>query len=300
MFLFDRSFKLYNFGYYIFGSILLILFSTLGQIPLLAFLPDEIMPGTDPMDLLNAIPSNLRIFLILISFVAVIPGIWLVVTKIHNLPVLSIITSRKKLDFNRVLFSFCSWGSLLTVLIVIEFILYPENYQLNFKFKEFIILSLIAILLVPIQTSVEEIVFRGYLMQGFGNWLNSRLMALILSSCVFGLLHLANPELQSLGYEFIFIYIGVGFVLGIMALMDEGLELSIGFHAANNLIIILLVTADWTVFQTESILINISEPEITTSYLISIIIIYPLLLLFFARKYNWSNWKEKLFSRIRN
>ena len=36
--------------------------------------------------------------------------------------------------------------------------------------------------------------------------------------------------------------------------MDDGLELAIGFHAANNLIAALLVTADWTVFQTESIL----------------------------------------------
>ena len=212
MFLFDRSFKLYNFGYYILGSILLILFSTLGQIPLLAYLPKEILPGTDPMDLLNSIPSNLRIFLILISFVFVLPGIWLVVTKLHNLPFMSIITSRKKIDFNRVFFSFFSWGFFLTVLILTEFLIYPENYQFNFKLKEFLILLIIAILLIPIQTTVEEIVFRGYLMQGFGHWLNSRLMALTLSSTVFGLLHLANPELQSLGYEFIFIYIGVGFV----------------------------------------------------------------------------------------
>jgi hypothetical protein len=31
--------------------------------------------------------------------------------------------------------------------------------------------------------------------------------------------------------------------------MDEGLELSLGFHAANNLIGALLVTSDWTVFK---------------------------------------------------
>ena len=34
-----------------------------------------------------------------------------------------------------------------------------------------------------------------------------------------------------------------------MTLMDDGLELAIGFHAANNLFAALLVTADWTVFK---------------------------------------------------
>jgi membrane protease YdiL (CAAX protease family) len=87
-------------------------------------------------------------------------------------------------------------------------------------------------------------------------------MALFLTSIVFGSLHLANPEITALGYEFIFLYISVGFLLGIMTLMDDGLELAIGFHAANNLIAALLVTADWTVFQTESILINIAEPSL--------------------------------------
>jgi hypothetical protein len=136
-------------------------------------------------------------------------------------------------------------------------------------------------------------------MQGFGHWLNSRFMALFLTSIVFGSLHLANPEITALGYEFIFLYISVGFLLGIMTLMDDGLELAIGFHAANNLIAALLVTADWTVFQTESILINIAEPSLGITDFIAPFIIYPIILAVFARKYSWSNWKEKLFSKVR-
>jgi hypothetical protein len=40
--------------------------------------------------------------------------------------------------------------------------------------------------------------------------------------------------------------------------MDDGLELTLGFHAANNLIGALLL--DWTVFQTHSILKDV-EPQ---------------------------------------
>ena len=267
---------------------------------MIPFLPTELpSPDANPMDIFKSIPSNLRLFLLLLSFVAVVPGIWLVVKKLHDLPIMSILSSRKKIDLERVMYSFMLWGSIVSAFVFIEYSLSPESYEINFKLKEFLILAVIAILFIPIQTSVEEIVFRGYLMQGFGHWLNSRFMALFLSSVVFGSLHLANPEITALGYEFIFLYITVGFLLGIMTLMDDGLELALGFHAANNLIAALLVTADWTVFQTESILIDISEPSLGITDFIAPFVVYPILLAIFARKYSWTNWREKLFSRTR-
>jgi membrane protease YdiL (CAAX protease family) len=300
MFLWDKSYKLKNFWYYILGSFILILFSTIGQLPMIPFLPSELpSPDADPMDIFKTIPSNLRLFLLLLSFAFVLPGIWLVVKKLHDLPIMSVLSSRKKIDLERVLYSFMLWGTVVSAFVFLEYSLNPENYVFNFKVKEFLILAVIAILFIPIQTSVEEIVFRGYLMQGFGHWLNSRFMALFLTSTVFGSLHLANPEITALGYEFVILYITVGFVLGIMTLMDDGLELALGFHAANNLIAALLVTADWTVFQTESILIDISEPSLGITDWITPFIVFPILLALFARKYSWTNWKEKLFSKVR-
>ena len=300
MFLWDKSYKLKNFWYYILGSFILILFSTIGQLPMIPFLPSELpSPDADPMDIFKTIPSNLRLFLLLLSFAFVLPGIWLVVKKLHDLPIMSVLSSRKKIDLERVLYSFMIWGTVVSAFVFLEYSLNPENYVFNFKVKEFLILAVIAILFIPIQTSVEEIVFRGYLMQGFGHWLNSRFMALFLTSTFFGSLHLANPEITALGYEFVILYITVGFVLGIMTLMDEGLELAIGFHAANNLIVALLLTADWTVFQTESILIDISEPSLGITDWITPFIVFPILLTVFARKYSWTNWKGKLFSKIR-
>ena len=300
MFLWDKSYKLKNFWYYILGSFILILFSIIGQLPMIPFLPSELpSPDADPMDIFKTIPSNLRLFLLLLSFAFVVPGIWLVVKKLHDLPIMSVLSSRKKIDLERVLYSFMLWGTVVSAFVFLEYSLNPDNYVFNFKVKEFLILAVLAILFIPIQTSVEEIVFRGYLMQGFGHWLNSRFMALFLTSTVFGSLHLANPEITALGYEFVILYITVGFVLGIMTLMDDGLELALGFHAANNLIAALLVTADWTVFQTESILIDISEPSLGITDWITPFIVFPILLALFARKYSWTNWKEKLFSKVR-
>ena len=88
-------------------------------------------------------------------------------------------------------------------------------------------------------------------MQGFGHWFNSRFMALFMSCVVFGLLHIVNPEVTQLGYGFLFVIFN-RFILGIMTLMDDGLELALGFHAANNLFIALLLTCRLDSFQTES------------------------------------------------
>jgi membrane protease YdiL (CAAX protease family) len=135
-------------------------------------------------------------------------------------------------------------------------------------------------------------------MQGLGVITKTRWFPLFFTSIVFGLLHIANPEVSKLGYELLIYYIGTGFFLGILTLMDEGLELALGFHAANNLFTALLVTSDWTVFQTDSVLIDMSEPALGADVYVPVFVIFPILLFIFAKKYKWSNWSEKLFGKI--
>ena len=136
-------------------------------------------------------------------------------------------------------------------------------------------------------------------MQGIGIISGNRWLPLILTSLAFGLMHYANPEIAKFGNVVYVFYIGSGLFAGIMTLMDDGLELAIGFHASNNLIVVLLLTADWTVFQTESILIDISEPSLGLSDWLAPLIVYPIIITILSRKYSWTNWKKKLFSKVR-
>ena len=218
---------------------------------------------------------------------------------IHNQTILSLTTSRKKVDWNRVFFSFSLWGGFTVVSTLVLYYLAPENFTINFNASKFFVFLILALFLIPLQTSFEEYLFRGYLMQGIGVVTKSRLVPLIVTSVLFGVMHIANPEVGKLGMIIMIYYIGTGFFLGIITLMDEGLELALGFHAANNLIGALLVTADWTAFQTDSILKDISEPSASFDVLFPIFVIFPILLIIFGRKYSWSNWKEKLTGPIR-
>ena len=80
--------------------------------------------------------------------------------------------------------------------------------------------------------------------------------------------------------------------------MDEGIELALGFHAANNLFAALLVTSNWTAFQTDSIWIDISEPKLSTEMIFSVLILYPLFLILIAKKYKWKNWFDTITKAI--
>ncbi|MGB0981180.1 MAG: lysostaphin resistance A-like protein [Winogradskyella sp.] len=222
------------------------------------------------------------------------------VKYIHKQSITSLTTARKKIDWKRIMFAFFLWGIISSSFVFFDYYNSPENYIYNFNLEPFIYLAIIAVLLVPLQTSFEEYLFRGYLMQGIGAFSKNRWLPLIFTSVLFGLMHIANPEVEKIGYFIMVYYIGTGFFLGIITLMDEGLELALGFHAANNLFTALLVTANYTAFQTPSILKSVADPSDSSVYeiILPVFIVFPILTFIFSKKYGWSNWKEKLFGSI--
>ena len=217
---------------------------------------------------------------------------------IQGISITTLTTSRTTIDWKRVFFSFFLWGSITSLMIVALYYTQPENFVWNFNPERFFIFLILAIILIPMQTSFEEYLFRAHMMQGLGLATNNRLVPLVVTSVLFGLMHIANPEVGKIGYIIMIYYIGTGFFLGIMTLMDEGLELALGFHAANNLVGALLVTADWTAFQTNSVLKDMSEPSAGFDVLTPVFVIFPILLLIFSKVYKWTNWKEKLFGKL--
>lgn len=292
-----------KFWKYLLGSIIIILASTIGQLPLViaialkSFKTGKSFPMTET-GMMTFLSLNTTLFLILFSFVIAFVAIILVVKYFHGQTLLSVTTSREKVDWKRILFSFTLWGFFTAATTVMMYYASPGDFVLNFKPIPFLILAIIGILLIPVQTSTEEYVFRGYLMQGFALLAKNRWFPLVMTSVIFGSMHIANPEVEKMGYIILVYYIGTGFFLGIITLMDEGMELALGFHAANNLVTALLVTSDWSAFQTNSIFKDVSSPSAGFEILVPVLIIFPILLFIFSKKYSWTNWKEKLTGTI--
>ena len=257
----------------------------------------DMIASGDTAYLMGLFESNLNFLYILLPFAGgLIFLLFIVVKFLHKQSITNLTTSRAKIDWSRVAFAFILWGVISTAMTMVDIYLSPDDYVFNFEINRFLILAVIAICLVPLQTSFEEYMFRGYLMQGIGNIFRNKWVPLIVTSVAFGLLHIANPEVDKLGNIIMIYYIGTGFFLGILTLMDEGMELALGFHAANNLFTALLVTADWTAFQTYSIYTSIADPSSmgASEIIVPVFVIFPILLLIFSKKYNWNNWFNKL------
>ncbi|MGV9004912.1 CPBP family intramembrane glutamic endopeptidase [Flavobacterium sp.] len=303
MFLENTIVPRHKFWSYLGGSVIFIFAAFVGQIPLAivaigkSFSAGKGIP-TDEKELMQLMDKNLSLFLILISFAFALFAIYLVSKYIHKQNFLSLTTARSKVDWKRIFFSFSLWGIFTVGSTLLMFYTAPENFVINFKWQPFIILFFISIVLIPIQTSTEEYIFRGYLMQGFASLARNKWFPLLMTSIIFGGMHIMNPEVRELGYTVMFYYIGTGLFLGIITLMDDGMELALGFHAANNLFAALLVTSDWSALQTDAVFKDISKPSAGIEVLIPLLIIFPLLLFIFSKKYRWNNWKEKLTGTI--
>lgn len=249
--------------------------------------------------MIDQIGKNVFLAINLMIFVVGLLAVFFWVKFIHQQTLTHFTTSRKKIDWKRIGLMFVIWGTFSAATTLLAVYSVPENYELQFNWTSFLPLLLISLVLFPFQTSFEEYLFRGQLLQGLGIATKSRAVSWIVTSVLFGVMHAANPEVEKLGPSIMIFYIGTGLVLGAMTLLDEGLELALGFHAANNIVGALLITSTWTAIQTDSVYLDTSVmPSFSIIDALPIFIGYPILLIILGKIYKWKNWKEKLFGRV--
>ncbi|NUY80027.1 CPBP family intramembrane metalloprotease [Flavobacterium sp. MAH-1] len=252
-------------------------------------------------DMLKTTPKNVMLVANLFPFALLLGLLFLMVRALHERSLLSLTTSRKKIDFGRIFFSF-TFIVLLTIgTFWISYEIDPSDLVWNFDPFKFSVLLVLSVLLFPAQIAFEEYLFRGFLMQQIGVATASRAVPFVITSILFGLFHSANPEVGEMGPGVMVFYIGTGFLLGIMTLMDEGLELALGFHLGNNLMAALLVTSDFSALQTDAVFRYTAQKDsgdMLSEMIVSIVITYPLILLILGKKYKWKGWREKLFGKV--
>lgn len=213
---------------------------------------------------------------------------------LHQRSIISLTTARAKVDFKRIFFAFFLVILVQVGFFVISYNIDSSNIQWNFEISKFVPLVIISLILFPIQIGFEEYFFRGYLMQQIGIATKSVWIPLIITSVLFGLVHGANPEVFEIGFKMMVFYIGTGLFMGLMTLLDDGLELALGFHFANNFVAATLITAEFSALQTDAIFKYTGEVDKIAMFnetLLTMAITYPLFLLLFSKKYKW-DWKK--------
>jgi uncharacterized protein len=290
-----------KFTKYIMGILVVFGFLMVGQLPILGLLYLQNNTNqNDNYELFQLVhDTNLQLFFMLLTFAFLLYGLFWTVKNVHKQPVIKLLTSRQQFDWKRFVFAFSVWALVMILNVGYSYWQNPDHFTVNFNPVRFGILFIIGIILIPIQTAAEEVLFRGYLLQGFTHLTMRVWLSLLITSFLFGLMHFANPEVQEIGQLIYFFYIGTGLFLGLVAVLDDGLELSIGFHAANNLIVALFVTSQWSALQTDAILKELTIANTTNEMAFTLLLAYPLLLCVFSKKYKWNNYKQKLFGSKR-
>jgi len=252
---------------------------------------------SNPMDFeALGIDPNLGLFLMIFTFITGLAALILCIKHLHKKKILSVLTGRKSFDWRRFFFAVFVWGCIMAVFTFGHSLLDPENYQLNYQPQLFWPMVAIAVLFLPFQTSFEEILFRGYLMQAFGIATRTRWIPLIITSVIFGAMHVTNPEVKEFGIGIALPqYIYFGFIFGLLVILDDGLELCLGVHAINNIFLSIFVTHKSSTLQTPAIF-NVQEITPTIDFL-ELILGGVIFLFIVSYKYNFQNWR-KVFDRI--
>lgn len=189
-------------------------------------------------------------------------GIFLATKWVHQRKWKTLINASGSICFKKLLFGFLIWSTLIVISFIVGFILNSNNRLLTFEPHRWWMFLPFAVVFTPIQVLSEELLFRGYLLQGISCIIRQPLLLTIVNSFLFAAAHLpiAQTSLETVWMTLYYFVWGVFLV--VVTLKSNGIELALGIHTATNLYGVLFVQATNSVITTPTIWkINPAHPK---------------------------------------
>jgi len=162
-----------SFWRYFTGSVSPFLVSNLiGAIPLavvmIAYAADGVMPERGGMPDFEAMGINLNLgfALTVFPFILAFFTLVLLVKPLHERAFGTVINGGRRIRWGRIFISAAVWTVLGGLGLLYSLRAHPDNFVLNNTSKSLAVLAVLALVTIPFQAGFEELVFRGYLMQG--------------------------------------------------------------------------------------------------------------------------------------
>tara|TARA_A100001037_G_scaffold90725_1_gene82174 strand:+ start:1478 stop:2449 length:972 start_codon:yes stop_codon:yes gene_type:complete len=273
---------------------------------ILGIIPILLHPNTDELLQSGNSPYTILNFITLMSgFLFGLVAFIFVAKYIHKRTLISYLTGFKTIQYDRIIFAIVI--SLLISGIPLILLALASNdcqniidksiecstgleFNPNFSFVTYIIFILIALIITPIQVGFEEILFRGYFLQGLGLFTKNPVLLSLIVGSLFMVAHLANPETTYGMAKYMTILMATGTIWALIAIKGNGLELPFGFHLANNLFVFLFITTKNSVITTPALFydIGIEQTGITwTDVFMSVFFTLFIPYVILAKKYKW-------------
>jgi membrane protease YdiL (CAAX protease family) len=267
--------------------------NTVGCTPLLAVAIVRYIQGysvlLDPANISGSlhVSTNTALVLMLFPFIIGLVAVSIMLKPLHERSIQETINGRNRIRWGRFFSGFTVWMLLSLIYCATEYFRDPSNFRWQFQPATFFPLVLVSLLLIPLQTTYEELIFRGYLAQGIASGTQSRGLAILIPGILFGMMHYFNPEVAAYGaWVMLPSYIMFGLTFGLIATLDDGIELPMGAHAANNIFAAVFITYKSSVLQTGALLEQKTVYPLRDT--ISLVGISILFIVIMSRKYHWN------------
>ena len=135
-------------------------------------------------------------------------------------------------------------ASILLITAIPDLALNSSSYEWTFNLNSFLPYLLVAAILIPMQTTAEEVFYRGWVQQRLEDGRRSIWFVSIANGFLFALPHLANPEVNGELFLAILGYGASGFMFAWVTMRDQSIGIAVGAHAANNILAGLFVTSE--------------------------------------------------------
>lgn len=278
--------------YIVMVAVVFLVIQVIGGIPLIIYLLKEIMANPDMannMKVNNIDFGPYGLEMNLFPFLVGLLGLMVFMKPLHDRPFMSVVNGGVAFRWKKFFIGYGVWLVLSAIYLVISLLLFPEQYVLSNISKTLIHLIVVSLVLIPFQAGFEEVLLRGYFMQGFTTLAHNRWIPLVSTATIFALMHGFNPEVDAYGFFTAMPqYLAFGLLFGIMTIMDDGIECSIGTHAANNTFLCIMVTNKDSALQTPAVFEQVVvQPWMEFGLML---IMCAIALLVFKKILHWDNW----------
>ena len=220
-----------------------------------------------------------KFLFVMVGFPFFLAGVLIAVSLIHRRYPRTLVTAREQIDWRRIGQGFVAWSVPVCLIGVLgQYFFYPDTFSFNFDLATFALFVPLALVFTAIQTTTEELFFRGYIVQSASLIWSNRVFLALVAAVAFTLPHLLNPEVSAGGWLTVFsnYFLVPGLLWTVVSLIDGTTELAIGVHFANNIISILVINITGSAVTTPA-LFTISEYHATYGAL-SVLVAIPVFL----------------------
>lgn len=222
----------------------------------------EVLFSTDEASLakLRELPPWSAAATILVSFIPLFLATLFAYRVFLNRPIKGLFTALERYSWRRTWIGFAAFSIISLAFGVGDIIINRDDYTWRWNGAAFFPFLLVTLTLLPIQTTSEELFFRGWLQQWLDNGKKKQWTISFVGGALFALPHMANPEVA--GNELFFpiiSYGSVGFMLAWVTYRDKTLEMAIGAHFANNFLSSLVASTEDSAIPSVSLF---TTPEV--------------------------------------